>query len=336
MNFQKFSSIENSYRALAVNDIVHYGFDKGEWVVSEKCHGSNFSFWYNGQYIRVASRSHFLDITQSFYGSTAVIAKYQEAIKRLWEELDSRGMNPNTLAVYGEICGGAYPHPDVKPVKGATRVQKGIYYHPGNEFYAFDIRLNGDWLNDDLVHDLCAIVGLVSSEPLFRGSFEDCLAYSNEYQTTIPAKFGLPPIEDNVCEGNVLRPVIPQVFPSGSRVILKNKNQKWSEKSKESKAPKPLVKLSDNGERIRNTAASLITENRLRNVLSKIGPVSQKEFGKLLGALSKDVMTDLPKESDILLDTIDKAERKIISKMVNRMAADVIRPNFVNIIDGNF
>jgi hypothetical protein len=39
MEFNKFSSIENTYRTKEINDIVEGGFNTGRWVVQEKVHG---------------------------------------------------------------------------------------------------------------------------------------------------------------------------------------------------------------------------------------------------------------------------------------------------------
>lgn len=44
ITFKKYNSIENSYRQKFLNYIVEQGKAAGEWTVSEKVHGANFSF----------------------------------------------------------------------------------------------------------------------------------------------------------------------------------------------------------------------------------------------------------------------------------------------------
>jgi len=79
---------------------------------------------------------------------------------------------------------------------------------------------------------------------------------------------------------------------------------------------------------------SYISENRLRNVLSKIGQVTQKDFGKILGALAVDVIEDYKK--DFNAPELEGKEEKLVNKLLNGEAATLIRKNFVNIIDGEF
>lgn len=45
------------------------------------------------------------------------------------------------VLLFGELCGGRYPHPDVPPDPRVEAVQTGVYYSPTIEFYAFDIAL---------------------------------------------------------------------------------------------------------------------------------------------------------------------------------------------------
>jgi hypothetical protein len=81
-----------------------------------------------------------------------------------------------------------------------------------------------------------------------------------------------------------------------------------------------------------------LTENRLRNVLShgELGEINQKSFGKLLGLFSKDAIDDFIKDNPDMMDGLEKKSRKKVQKAFNKMAGDIIRPNFVNIIDGTF
>ena len=56
--------------------------------------------------------------------------------------------------------------------------------------------------------------------------------------------------------------VIPKFLSDTTRVILKNKNEKWAEKVKVRDKPrKPQMTLSEKGEELFNEMWSLITEN---------------------------------------------------------------------------
>jgi Rnl2 family RNA ligase len=175
----------------------------------------------------------------------------------------------------------------------------------------------------------------IYAKALFTGTFDECLAYKNEYPTTISKLHGLPDLEDNICEGNVLKPMKAMCKPSGSRIILKNKNDRFKEKES-SKKVKVKKEIPPELQEAINVAAGYITENRLRNVLSHIGEVSQKEFGKVIGAFSQDVLADFEKENADLLKDFERDELNTINKAVGKESANLIRANFLNIVDGNF
>ena len=59
MKFKRYNSIENTYRTKTINTIAEQGKSGGEWVVEEKVHGANFSFWFDGN-LKTAKRSGFV------------------------------------------------------------------------------------------------------------------------------------------------------------------------------------------------------------------------------------------------------------------------------------
>lgn len=331
MNFRKYNSIENTYRQKVIDQILQFGFASGNWVVEEKVHGANLSLWYDGSEMLIGKRSGFISDNKSFYSSYKLIPKYQEKVKSLHAELGG------VITIYGELFGGHYPHPDIERVKNVKQVQGGVYYNPDIDFYAFDIAHNGKILNLDEAHALFEKHGFFYSEPLFAGSFEDCLKYKNEFQTTIPIRLGLPEIKDNICEGVVIKPVETKYLHSGSRVILKNKNERFTEKSKPKRKKSKLeIKLSENGQKLFDELNSYINENRLRNVISKIGQITDKDFGRILGLLNKDALEDFNKDFGQDFNKLEDKEQKIIKKKIGSVSSDLIRRNFINIIDGIF
>lgn len=331
LKFTRYNSIENVQHAKTMAQIDLQGISKENWVVSEKVHGANFSIWMDGNEIRFAKKSGFVKEGENFYS----FSRIQEDLKRKVTYLLKTVLpNANSLRICGELFGGSFKHPDVPNIDVKT-IQKGILYSPDIEFMAFDIYVDDLLVNQDEFDRLAYASGLFYARVLFKGTLDECLAYPNEYNSTIPELLGYPKLTDNVCEGNVIKPTEPTFFGNESRVILKNKNEKWSEKSKERKAPKQVVKLSDAGKEKVTTLIQYVTENRLRNVLSKIGEVTQKDFGKILGLMTQDVLEDYNKDfSD--LPELEKAEDKLVKKLVSQEIAGLIRPNFRNMIDNMF
>ncbi len=335
MRFKKYFDIENSYRKKFIDIIVGEKLNKDEFVVQEKAHGANLSFWYDGENLKSAKRSGF--IKDDFYDYEPVEAKNRERVKKLYAVLKKEGCDFSELAVYGELLGGTYPHKDVEKDTTATRIQKGIFYSPHNEFYAIDVATDGQLLDVDKFNQIMEKAGFLYAKTIFRGTFEECLKYSNSFPSRISVWLGLPELEDNICEGVVIKPVIPKFLSDKTRVILKNKNEKWTEKAKARDRPKkPPMTLSAKGGELFSEMENLITENRLRNVLSKIGAIGQKEFGKLIQLFSKDILDEFFKDHIEEYNGLEKKEQKLLTRKLSQKCAELIRHNFLNIVDGEF
>ena len=116
-----------------------------EWLCTEKAHGANFSAAVacDGQ-VHFAARSGLLAASDNFYGykSQGLDAYLVPRVLALRTALVRDGFVTanDTLVVYGELCGGHYPHPAVPAVAGGVGpVQRGVWYSPALVFIAFDI-----------------------------------------------------------------------------------------------------------------------------------------------------------------------------------------------------
>ncbi len=307
------------------------GFSGGEWVCTLKVHGSNYAFYYDGNEILRAKRTSFLG-TDKFMGDHHI--NYDEQIKALYDDL-KKHVDFSVLSIHGEIYGGMYNHPNVPKKSGYTRIQKEVQYCPENRFICYDIALDGCFTNWNTVFKKCKQFDIPVVPELKRGTFEELIDYPVDFPDPLHKRFGLPPIEGNSAEGWVLKPVQNKLFPDGSRVILKGKGEKFKEQNRVKKAPK-IVELSDAGNEIRDIFLSFITESRLKNVCSHGHDIGQKDFGKLMGLLIQDALSDFKKDYGEKFECLDLDEQKIIKRQVQREAGDIIRPNFINIIDGRF
>ena len=335
MKFKKFNSIENSYQQDFMKSIYHNDFDKVEYIVQEKVHGANFSLITDGVNVLSAKRTELISDKENFYNSKGIVSIYQDKLKALFEHL-STTRTIKSLTVFGELFGGGYPHKDVQEVRGAKIVQRGIYYNPNNDFFAFDILINGEeYLDVKIANELFEKFNFIYAKTLFSGSLEDCLVYSNEFKTTIPEIYELPELEGNICEGVIIRPEKTLFFKSGSRVLIKNKNESWSEnnnyidKAILNKLLNEEESLSEKAEELCGKVYQYISVNRLSNVISKIGEVNpKKDFGRILGMYNKDILSDFLKEFTEEYNALEKHESKAINKFVNKHASEVINQYF--------
>jgi Rnl2 family RNA ligase len=253
----------------------------------------------------------------------------------------------HNVQIYGELFGGSYPHPDVEKINDVKKVQDKVWYCPDVDFFPFDIFVRkGDEgvdgsrnfpLDHDLFEKIVSEAGFtVYAKAIFTGSFQDCLDYPNAYPDPIHKLYGLPEIEDNICEGNVLKPLKACCEPSGSRVILKTKNERFTERKRVPKEKKPVVAMSDEAQKVVETADEYINENRLRNVLSHMGVITDKDFGKVMGSFAQDVRKDMEGDDPDVFSKVDKDDIKRVNKTINNACASFIKQNFVNIIDGTY
>ena len=248
------------------------------------------SFITNGQNILSAKRTELILDSEQFFNSKFVQDNYKDKVLALYATV-SEQFDTKTVTIFREIFGGGYPHPDTTKDDNAKLVQRGIYYCPTNDFFAFDILLDNDkYLDVETASQLFEKFSFIYAKTLFKGSLKECLVFSNEFKTTIPTEYGLPELDGNICEGVVIRPIQPSFLRTGSRVLIKNKNEKWAENNNYiDKAI--LSKLLHEGEELTEEASflceeiyKLITQNRLTNLISKIGEVNpKKDLGKVLG-----------------------------------------------------
>lgn len=311
MEFQKFSSLENTYRQNLIDKVQYEGKDGGLWFATEKLHGANFSFWCDGTEVKVASRTQFVDGT--FYNCQAVINRYEGKVMSLWLEL-SRGYDSLELVIYGELFGG--------------NVQKEVQYGE-KDFRAFDMTLNGKIQPKTTQRSLCEGIGILNVPFVKAGTFAECLALPNTFQSLLtPEGYE----EDNTSEGLVVEPVEPAWFNNGSRIYFKNKAEGFSEKKR---APKErqVFELSEDESELLNELLTYNTEQRVSNVISKIGAVTNKDFGKILGLTAQDILEEFTKDTERDPKTEAEDNWKQFLKLLQAEVGKSVREQFVKALD---
>lgn len=338
LDFKKYSSIENSFDNVYLSKVREFTDPNLQYVVQEKVHGSNTSFLTNGKEIKFAKRTALVGDNEKFFNYEELLERYKPKVLNLFKLIKKEFPETDYAVIFGEFFGGWYPHKDVKKDTRFMPIQKGVYYCPNHEFYGFDIFLVSEkndthaYLGVEKCNALFEKGGFYYAKTLFQGTLEECLEYPNKFESTIYKEFGYPRIEGNICEGIVIRPVIPTYIPGGIRVMIKSKNEKFAEKKGEKRVPKPQkppVEFSEKYSELLDKVEDYVTENRLDNVISHIGEVSvPKEVGKLLGLFSKDILEDFLKEYSSDFYDLDKNEQKAFTKQLNQLSLRVIKVKY--------
>ena len=147
--------------------------------------------------------------------------------------------------------------------------------------------------------------------PLAMGSLEEVFNYPLGFLTTIPGTFGLPPIEENLAEGVVVKPLKNSMIMTHKgprRLIFKRKIEKFSERKalprlechlKEEQRREDEKWKGEKGETLRYEIFSLITEQRVINAITKLGqPQTKNEWNGVKNELVSDVMETLKEDNE--------------------------------------
>jgi len=332
MQFTKYSSIENSYREAEVEKILNNVDPNTTFVVTEKIHGTNLSFLVSEDGIQVAKRTSIISDNEKFYNADLMLEKYRDSFTKLFSFLKSQYNSIQSIQVYGEHFGGHY---NGESDKGFKKIQQEVQYIPFTDFIVFDIGINqiidGEevrkYLNWDQLKIYAQNFSFKHVPELFRGSFEDCLNYDNQYITKVPELYNLEPIENNITEGNVIKTLEDiRIGKNQERVILKNKNDKFKEKGKV-KSKNKNTNITEEQRKWVDEITRYFEKNRLNAVFSK-GEVQKdwKQFGKIAGLFFKDAFEDFLKDNPEFLTQIDdKKVRKLIQNLAQNEASKFVR-----------
>jgi len=334
MKFKKYNSIENSYRQKFIDMIIiNPELMSQDWYVHEKIHGANFAIFAkknvdNTITVEFGKRSGFIKEDEKFYSLDLIREELYEYAVKVAMFINE----PNSdIIIRGELFGGGYNHSDIEK-NHHSQVQKGVSYCDTTKFMAFDLEVNGEVIDWVAAHHVFYHTGVPTVPELFSGTFEDCMEIENEFNSHVPKIYDMPELDVNICEGVVIKPNVSAFFPNGSRVILKNKNEKFTEKSKVNKKSKVILFSAEMNEAVENMD-QYINENRLKNVLSHIGVIKQKDFGKVCGLLAQDVILDYLKDYDPLPE---KKDWKLVTKQTSNSCALLLRNSWLDILDSEY
>ncbi|WP_170319263.1 RNA ligase family protein [Polyangium spumosum] len=331
LSFSPYEKIAESLAAaLGDDEAAHRAASRVEWIVTEKIHGANFCLVTDGADVRCAKRKGLLDEDEDFFGHRGIQTRFAPGVRDLFARVNAREPKATLVFVYGELFGGGYPHPDVPPVPGVSPVQTGCWYAPGIEFCAFDVGLvlagasERAYLDQDDARMDCEGAGIPFAKPLFRGRYEDALAFPIGFETTIPARLGLPSLgPSNKAEGVVLKPARALVIPRRSgavRPVVKRKIPEFAEDERFHEAEKwssaaraPSASALD---WLLHEASSLVNENRLNAAVSKVGrarPGDTARLREVLTLVREDLEFELRARHGEALRALSPAESRALA-----------------------
>jgi Rnl2 family RNA ligase len=341
--FSKYSSIENHYRDRYLSKIRYSGIE-GPYIATIKIHGSNFctSYNVNEDKVRYAKRSGWLGEDESFFDHLRVVERLglEDKIKALYGNLMDRSINNHIydglvqIDIYGELFGGG--------------IQKEVYYGDEKSWAVFDAKLRFEdgrveWMERDHFQSLCEFIGFYVATEIARfGTLEEALdfnildGFTNKIGSEIDMGTSFDPARateaNQIPEGVVIKPVKVQYLHDLGRVVIKKKHPTFKDKKNVDKEPKKLIPMTEDEAAVFAELDCYITEARFADLISKIGTVTSKDYGKLVGMFIKDVIEDFNKDYPDVLAGIPKSSKHVVTKAMNKSVADFIRLPFSKIV----
>jgi len=287
MEFKKYPSIENSYQikflSLCLDRLNWYN----DFIVQEKVHWANFAFYVSNWEVKCAKRNSFLEEWENFFDWKNVLKRNEERVIKLAEKIWG------DVVILWEIFGGG--------------VQKWVYYWDIQDFYAFDIQKDWEYLSIDECNVLFEEFGFIYAKTLYRGTLEECLNYDVEWKQIQVFTKLCKIVEDNVWEWIVVRPnntFFVWIPWDSSRIIFKKKTEWFSEK----KAPSN-IKIVEASEFLK-----YLNEARVQSVVSKYwNPTEKKQLPIYAQYVVDDIVGDVKKE---WLEMSDFDKKNIFQKAI--------------------
>lgn len=342
--FIPYEKIDTNWQSRELTQAHYRLMQKSEWVVTEKIHGANFCIILSHDAeISYAKRKEVLLPEDPFFGYQTVVEPLELAFLEVQEWLQREGFAQpeDTILLHGELFGGGYPHPKVQPNTDVDLVQTGVYYSPSVEFCVFDIAVQSTgstsktYLDYKIVSAVCQKAGLLYTEALFIGTYEKAMEVTIRFESTIPAKLGLPGLPfANLAEGVVIKPASDLWLSTENetfRPVLKRKIQEFSEEQFHQANKWNDFEPKGKVTQLLRQLLGFINENRLASAVSKIGKITasdakkiaqlkqyiqedmeieiQSSFGKAFGKLTQS-------EKDTIHQTLQAAISKLVEEYV--------------------
>ena len=272
-------------------------------------------------YYNVGEREKF-GKRNSFLGDNADFYNFQEAIntknfERMNKVLLAKSLHNNSIIKpYGELYG--------------MGVQKRVYYGPGRYLRFYDIKENGEFWPGEKSMEFFQNFDLFVPVVAIVEGFEAAITYCCEFVSKLTPEDWNGVKEDNFAEGFVMRPMNFDIQnPSGSRFTIKSKHPKFKDQEK-SKTKKSYAPMEGSLRDLVDAAKTYVNENRLFDLISKMGPLTERsQIGPYMKAFSKDwqdeFKDDYAEELAMASMEYEKSDVKNVFKIAGKNAINLIK-----------
>jgi Rnl2 family RNA ligase len=312
--FKKYPSLTNHYRT----EDIHYwlginpGLAQAKYVIQEKIHGANISFYICASEVVACSRNRRLPDDENFFGLPAVRELYTNEFAALQAYAEK---HKSIVRVYGEFFGG--------------QIQQGVDYGKEKRILFFDAKINNAWLTAEefsvfLGHDCSLPYMSVPTLAVVR-TLENALEFNTELKSVLwqEAK------DDNIMEGVVIKPLgLVQESKEGSLFYIKKKNDAFKQKVHRKKKP---AKIDQSLLDLQEEFASYLTDMRLQGIFSKYGMIwKPQQIGEYIKYMMDDAMESFLADNPDVKE-MSKKTRKTIFRNAGKLIMPMLKEAMQNV-----
>jgi len=290
----KYHSIENHYLTKTIEFAKRrYGddFKNCSWEITEKIHGANTSFLIRPN-VQIKHFSRNQEIFGNEFYATAELLSFMDSKLHLLQDFADR--TQMSVRLYGEIFG------DV--------IQKEVNYGPEKRIIFYNAMINDELVTQIYASELFKAVHTAkyfTRSLAVLNSFDEALEFNQEFNSTYSD------LEDNICEGVVIKPYDAILINQDKPFFLKKKNDAFLEKKqkrvKKEKHVRPEVHTWH------ETFLSYIHKGTVHAVFSKEGPITDmSEIGKYIQFIIADAKDTFNREEEFPVEDFDKNEQRYI------------------------
>jgi Rnl2 family RNA ligase len=328
MKFQKFASIENSYRNKDIARVAKHVSDLYErvYVLEEKRDGTNFSFYIARDELKFATRQRILGIEDKFYDYKEVVNNDKN--KRLVEQVRSY-LNANSaidhIILHGELFG--------------VGIQKRINYGIGKYYEVFNVRFvmkdeSSEWLSPEEVRSFLEEIDCLDSiipTIAIVSNLHEALNWNVEEQRTIDPENHFEHINNSFAEGIVIKPYADNVFDHNNGIFfLKKKSDKFKERTKQMHMNKTAKDIPEDVWKLQISWSSYLNDNRVLSVFSKIGQIeSHAQIGMYIKEIIADAREEFMKDFGAEFNLLNKDDARTVFKVSGHIIVPILE-RFLN------
>jgi Rnl2 family RNA ligase len=252
--------------------------------------------------------------------------------------------NIQKIIIYGELCGGEYPHPEVEKLPQYQAIQTGVYYSNDIHFFVFDIRIFTEksifYLDYKDFFDFLPKTNFLTAPFYLVDKLHKILQFDLDKNTPIPSLLGLPALSTpNFIEGIVIKPyqhsLLGEENEENPRPIFKLKRKEFLENPVYQEAKKwENINVSENTWQDVDfwvvEISPYLNKNRLESTISKLGnsknPTSE-QTKKLAVHWANDALESFVEDypviwAEILPKTQENIRQKIVFEAIFKLLSD--------------